>query len=321
MGRRIMLALVIVVLAATLLFALGPRVPVDTAVSFDATAIGADPAAYLAASEAKVPGIRPGLEKEIVWADPALRTRTKLAVVYVHGFSASKGEVRPLPDKVAAALGANLFYTRLSGHGQDGAAMARASVNDWVNDLAEALAIGRLIGERVIIIATSTGGGLVTWAALQPGLLDGVDAMVLISPNYGVQAAGSFLLTMPWAAQLVPLVAGPERSWTPVNELAAKYWTTRYPTVATLPMAALTRLAATAEVEKASVPALFVISDRDQVVRPDITRLIEARWGAPHALVTVDRSGDPFNHVIAGDAMSPQTTDGLVERILGWLRR
>ena len=68
--------------------------------------------------------IRPGLQKEIVWANPATKTKTPLAIVYIHGFSASKGEVRPLPDKVASALGANLFFTRLTGHGEDGAAMA-----------------------------------------------------------------------------------------------------------------------------------------------------------------------------------------------------
>ena len=59
--------------------------------------------------------------------------------------------MRPLPDKVAAALGANLFYTRLTGHGQDGAAMAEGSVNAWINDYAEAMAIGRAIGGKVEI--------------------------------------------------------------------------------------------------------------------------------------------------------------------------
>src|SRR6202007_3384630 len=102
--------------------------------------------------EAEVTDIRPGLQKEIVWADPASRARTPLAIVYVHGFSASKGEVRTLPDRAAAALHANLFYTRLTGHGEDSDAMAKGSINAWVNDYAEAIAIGRAIGDRVIVI-------------------------------------------------------------------------------------------------------------------------------------------------------------------------
>jgi hypothetical protein len=79
-----------------------------------------------------------------------------VAIVYVHGFSASKAEVRPLPDRVAAALHANLFFTRLTGHGQDGTAMAKGSINAWVNNHAEAIAIDRAIGERVVVIGTST---------------------------------------------------------------------------------------------------------------------------------------------------------------------
>ena len=163
--RRVLYGLLIVITALGLGFLLGPREPVDTRVTFDPAKVGSDPDAYLAKSESEVAGIRDGLQKEIIWAFPNSKAKTKLAIVYIHGFSASKGEIRPVPDKVAAALGANLFYTRLTGHAQNGPAMAVATVNHWVNDYAEALAVGRSIGERVIIIAPSTGAGLATWAA------------------------------------------------------------------------------------------------------------------------------------------------------------
>lgn len=319
MFRKIAWSLAAIVLAATIVFALGPRTPVDTTITFDPAAIGSDPEAWLAAEEAKVE-IHDNLQKEIVWAFPQSKAKTPFSVVYIHGFSAAKAEVRPLPDMIASSLGANLFYTRLTGHGQDGAALATASVNDWINDFAEALAIGEAIGEKVIIISTSTGGGLVTWGAVQPHLYDRVSRVVLISPNYGVQASGSFLLTLPRAKQLAELVAGKERSWEPVNAAQAKNWTTSYPTAAVLPMAELTKLAANTIVEKASVPALFVISDKDRVVRPEVTRLIEARWGGPHALIVLEKTGDPSNHVIAGDILSPETTGMLAERILAWLK-
>jgi hypothetical protein len=91
---------------------LAPRIVADTAITFDPGAIGADPAAYLRHGEARLPDIRGGLEKEIVWNDPARRARTPLAIVYVHGLAASKEETRPVADEVARAAGANLFYTR-----------------------------------------------------------------------------------------------------------------------------------------------------------------------------------------------------------------
>lgn len=219
MGRRIVLAMLAFALILVLAFALGPRVQVDTTVRFDSSLIGDDPQAYLARREAAVPDIRDGLEKEIIWANPMIHARTPLSIVYVHGFSASKGEVRPLPDEVADQLDANLFYTRLTGHGQGGAAMADGSVNAWINDYAEALAIGRAIGDKVIVIATSTGGALAAWAATQPGASDGVAAIAFISPNFGVRASGAELLTMPWGREIAQLFAGKERIFPPRNPL------------------------------------------------------------------------------------------------------
>lgn len=320
MGRRIVLAVLGLAVIFVLGFVLGPRVPVDTTIRFNASVIGDDPQAYLAREEAAVPNIRDGLEKEIIWANPMVHDKTPLAIVYIHGFSASKGEVRPLPDDVADQLDANLFYTRLTGHGQDGAAMTQGSVNAWINDYEEALAIGRQIGDKVIVIATSTGGSLAAWAATQPGASDGVAAIAFISPNFGVKASGAELLTMPWGKQIAELVGGKERSFATRNALHEKFWTHTYPMAATMPMEALVELAYAAPVEKATIPALFVFSDSDGVVRPDRTREIAARWSAPHELVPVDDTGDPDNHVIAGDALSPSTTAFLAERIVVWVK-
>lgn len=319
--KRLLVCAAVLVAVAAGLFLVGPRVAVDTTVTFDPAVIGPDPEAYLARTEASVSGIRPGLAKEIVWADPATKARTPIALVYVHGFSASKGETRPLADRVAAAIGANLFYTRLTGHGQDGAAMTAGSINAWVNDYAEALAVARLIGQRVVVIGVSTGASLASWAAAEPGAIGEVAGLVMISPNYGVKAAGAQILTMPWGAQLARLIAGAERGFAPVNDLHAKFWTTRYPIKATLPMAALTGLARQAGVETTRVPALFVLSDKDAVVRPELTRAVAQRWGAPHEILAVEDNGDPYHHVIAGDALSPSTTEPLAEKIAAWIGR
>ncbi len=319
MVRMIFLIVAIVMVALILLFLAGPRVATDTTITFDGSAIGDDPVAWLATREADVPNLRAELAKEIVWADPASKGRTPLAIVYIHGFSASKAELRPVPDRVAAELRANIFYTRLAGHGRDGAAMAEASLNDWVNDYAEAIAIGRAIGDRVVVIATSTGAALATWAATQADLSRDVAGYVLVSPNYGVQAAGAWLLTMPWGRQIAEMAVGPERGFEPINEQHARSWTTRYPTAATLPMAALTNLARQAPVERVTAPALFIFSDADAVVRPELTRDMAARWGQPHETMIVEGSDDPSHHIIAGDAISPSTTMLVAGRIGAWV--
>jgi pimeloyl-ACP methyl ester carboxylesterase len=275
---------------------------------------------YVAAAEAKAGQIRQGLGKQIVWADPLHPSQTALSLVYVHGFSASPAEIRPLPDRVAKALGANLFFTRLAGHGlEDPDGLGRVTIGDWTADVEEALDVGRLLGDRVVVIATSTGASLVTWALARPGIADRVAATVLLSPNYGVQASGSFLLTGPFAARLAHLILGPRRGFEPVNALNAHNWTTDYPVEALIPMAEAVRLAAFTPVEDIQVPVFFVASARDLVVRPDLTAAMAKRWGGPHQSFDPGITGDANNHVIAGDTYSPQTTEPVAAAILDWL--
>jgi pimeloyl-ACP methyl ester carboxylesterase len=312
-------SLAVIALAAAGYFS-GPRVKVDTTITFNPLSIGDDPEAYLAEEEEKIPGIREGQQKQIVWADPQSRRKTPISIIYIHGFSASSGEIRPLPDMVAEDLGANLFFTRLRGHGRDGPAMAEASVHDWVNDMAEALAIGRRIGDKVIVMATSTGGSLATWAATKPGLMDRVAGFVLFSPNYGVKATGAELLAMPWGGQMAELLIGKQRSFTAHNEKHAALWTSSYPTKALLPFAGITELALAAKVETISIPALFIFSEQDNVVRPEITAQMAERWGAPTSTILVENSGDPDNHIIAGDALSPDNTIPLAKAVEKWIK-
>ncbi len=317
--RKLLTGLLVVLVLAGIAWLVGPRTPVDTTIHIDEAAIAADPQAYVERAESQVPGIRDGLQKEIVWAYPASRAKTPLAIVYIHGFSASRGEIAPVPGKVAAALGANLFYTRLAGHGRSGAAMATATVNDWLNDMAEALAIGRAIGEKVVVIATSTGGGLATWAAARPELARNLAGLVLISPNLRLKDPKAFLLTQPWGGQIAEMVVGKERGFEPQNDLHAKYWTYRYPTKALLPMGALVKLASQTPMHKISVPALFIYSPDDQVVDESETAAAARRWGAPVETVEVLDADDPYDHVIAGDAISPNKTDELTARMIDWI--
>lgn len=274
----------------------------------------------IAEGEAQSGSIRNGLAKQIVWADPTQKQKTPISVIYVHGFSASAAEVRPLPDLVAKALGANLFFTRLSGHGLDDPdALGLATIEDWAADVGEALTIGRLLGDRVVVISTSTGASLVTWALGRPSLADKVAASVFLAPNYGVQASGSLLLTGPFGAPLARLLLGERRGFEPISPLNAHNWTTDYPVTALIPMAQSIRLATHTPVEDIRIPALFLQSAQDKVVRPDKTAEIAARWGAQHALVDPGPTGDANNHVIAGDTYSPDTTEPIATIILDWL--
>lgn len=317
---RLVLALVSVLAAGLVLLALfGPREEVDLARQFDTQSLGADIDAYLAREEAAHDGIVEGVEKQVIWAG-APGMKTPISIIYLHGFSATSQEIRPVPDRVAEALGANLFYTRLSGHGRGGAAMAEPGVADWVRDLDEALAIGRALGERVLVISTSTGGTLAALAAQDPARAEAVVGMVLISPNFRIRNKAAMLLTWPAAQLWLPWLVGAERSFVPANADHEKYWTTAYPTVALVPMAALVKAVRGLDVSRAKMPVLAIYSDADQVVDAAESARVLARWGGEVTVEQVPPQAgmDPANHVIAGDIMSPGRNEETISAIVNW---
>ncbi|MFZ5962898.1 alpha/beta hydrolase [Thalassococcus sp. BH17M4-6] len=318
--KVVLWALVLLAVAFGALWAFGPREPVMVDVTFDERLLEGGVDAYLAAQEAQVPGIIPGTEKRVIWSGAA-GARTDWAVVYLHGFSATSEEIRPLPDDVARALGANLMFTRMAGHGRDGAAMAEPQVADWMADVAEALAVGRAIGNKVLVIATSTGATFATIAAQDPDMARGVSGMVFFSPNYRIQNPAAAILTWPAVEWWGPLVAGATRSFEPENAQHARYWTTRYPTRALFPMGAAVAHARGLDHTAHTIPALFLFSPEDTVVDPGTTREVAALWRAEATqhIVTVGPGNDPAHHVIAGDILSPGLTAPLTARVLDWV--
>lgn len=283
--------------------------------------VGTDPAAFIAGQEAGFADIRPGEAKQIIWAGTP-GVKTPLAIVYLHGFSAGPEEIRPVPDRVAAQLGANLYFTRLAGHGQTPEAMGRATAENWLADLAQSIAVGEALGDRVILIGTSTGGTLAALAAADPQLSAKLAGVVLISPNFGPRPAAAALLDLPFVRWWGPLLVGANRSFTPANPAQATHWTTTYPTVALVEMARLVHTARATDWTQAKVPLLAIYSPDDQVVRPDRTVDVLAHWGGPVRAVQrrMGAGDDPSGHVLAGDILSPSQTAPTVALIAEWAR-
>ncbi|MDB2391087.1 alpha/beta hydrolase [Alphaproteobacteria bacterium] len=311
----------IIILALAGFWLMAPREPASLDIAFDDALLGDNMTAYLAAREARFDDIIPNLAKQIIWAD-APQQKTPLSIIYIHGFSASAAEIRPVPDRLAATFGANLFYTRLRGHGRGSAAMNEATIAAWMHDMGEALAIGRRLGDKTIVIATSTGGTISAVAALDPMLSAHVKGYIFVSPNFGINNAFAGLLTWPLARHWVPLILGDTRQSTPRNALNARYWTTTYPTTAILPMAALVKAVMHADFSTVQTPALFYFSNQDQVVNPVNTIDIAKRWGgtATSITVTMGADDDVFSHVIAGDIVSPGQTEAATIAMQGWIK-
>ena len=324
MFRKLLLVLSVLAIVLGLAFVFGPREPADTSISFNPNAIGSDLDQYLVKSESQFADITPGAEKQIIWHDAANKQPTENVVVYIHGFSATLEEVRPLPDLVAKSLQANLFFTRLTGHGRSGDAMAEASANDWYNDVAEAMAIAKKLGQRIYVLSTSTGGTLVTQMAENTALMDQVEGLVMISPNFGVKAPGSSMLGMPFARQILPPLVGETREFEPSNAEHGKWWTTRYPSVALLPMYASVQKSLQVKVENITQRALFIYHPNDKVVDSAVSKSIAERWGRDVGnkgdVLEIEKAEDAYDHVIAGRILSPSNTIPMADQIVSWIK-
>ena len=91
-----------------LVFMWGPREQGVTLVNFAEGSVDADIDQYLTNVEAFHRDIRPGAEKQMIWFDPATKSKQPYSIVYLHGFSATLEEIRPVPDILAQALQANI---------------------------------------------------------------------------------------------------------------------------------------------------------------------------------------------------------------------
>lgn len=295
-----------------LVFTAGPRVAVDTTVHYPSLPKNLD--SYLATREQRFGDITPGTEKKIIWAEGP-GARREYAVVYIHGFSATHRETAPLAERLAERLRANLFLARLTGHGRSGAAMLDGSVNAWLNDTVKAFEIGKRLGGKVIMLGVSTGGTAVTWLAVQPET-EALAACILISPNFAPADGKTRVLLWPWGRQIAEIFIGRERQWTGENPGHERYWTTRYPTAALLPMMGMVKLVDTLDLGVVRAPVLVIYSPDDQVVAPQATvSAFSAMGSARKQIIPFRLSQDPSQHVLAGDILSPRTTATMVSMI------
>lgn len=305
-----------------LLFVTGPRVPTEfemRQVHF-ADASPARIQSFVATREAARDTLRPDLEARVLlWQDKD--EKAPWAIVYLHGFSASPREVHPLIPKLAAQLEAHAFLPRLAGHGLEPDGLGEeASFQAWMDDAFEALAIGRVLGERVLLIGYSNGANLALLSALNAVESMRPDKLVLMAPNFQPADPSARFLAWPWARFWVPLWAGPERVREALHESHAAGWSLRYATRALFPMMSSVLAVQQAPLENLQLPVKLIYSETDKVVDVAAIRAGFDRIGSEQkSVLAFETVEDPSGHILAGDAFSPATTDAVVEAIIKWL--
>ncbi|MFN8344448.1 MAG: alpha/beta hydrolase [Spirosomataceae bacterium] len=251
-------------------------------------------------SEAKF-SLKPDNEARIIWADTAKKQKTRYSIVYIHGFGATWAEGDPVHKQLAQKYGCNLYLARLYDAGvKDPDAFEKLTPENFMAGAKHALAVGKALGDSVILIGCSAGGLLSAYLASEHSE---IKALMLYSPCFKVN--GLSLATGPWGKQLLAQLGGTHRDITHYAPDRANYWLTRYHTngIMTLQqtMDAIVRPEVFAKIKIPVFMAYYYKDEENQDKVVSVEEMLKAfdELGTPASLkrkVALPNTGD---HVIA----------------------
>lgn len=301
--RKIKWVLIIVAILAIAYF-LGPH-PSTPVYSVALPNVPAEPASlvnYIQQQEA-AHTVKPDNEARVVWANDSLKNKTGYSLVYLHGFTASQGEGDPVHRDLAKKFGCNLYLSRLAEHGIDTTEpMVNLTADNLWESAKQALAIGKQIGNKVILVGTSTGGTLaLKLAAEYPDIY----ALILMSPNIAINDPTAWILNNPWGLQIARKVTGS-------NYLDSedkrpefrKYWTYHYRIEAAVNLEELVETTMKKETfERVKQPTLTLYYYKDEVhqdstVKVSAIKEMFSQLGTPADKKREKAMPNTGNHVI-----------------------
>jgi len=247
----------IVLLVFLLIFALGPR-PKKFELNND-----------LPTLEQAEPSIIKPENENYFWFADSLKSKTQYVILYLHGFSASPMEGRPVMQDIAKHYGCNLYAPRLQAHGLiSKEPMLEFDNSSYWESVKAAYVKAKTLGDSVIVMGTSTG---CTAALLLASRFSEIHSLVLYSPNIDLYDSRSFLLTMPWGLQLARTVKKGNYHAFTGPEGTEKYWTTKYRLEALVELKnLLNKTMTTATFSKINQPLLMLYYFKDDKNQDDV---------------------------------------------------
>ena len=256
---------------------------------------------YVKANEAKHK-LKPDNEARIMWLNDSLKQKTEYAVVYLHGFSASQEEGDPVHYGFAQKFGCNLYLARLEDHGVDTTEpLANFTADRYWNSAKEAYAIGKQLGNKVILLSTSTGGTLALKLCAE---YPEIAANIMLSPNVAIKDGSAWMLNNHWGLQLAHMIIGRHRTVADTTALYAQYWNNWYATCSLVQLEELIEeTMKESTFRKVTQPTLMLYyykdkKHQDQVVKVPAMKRMFNQLATPENLkrqVAVPNAGD---HVI-----------------------
>ena len=180
---------------------------------------------WLKNKESKIKNIKDDNHSKVIFFD-SIPQKTEYSIVYLHGFSGSSQDGAPVHEMVARELGFNLYLPRLYAHGlDDEEPLLNYTGEKSLDSAREAIAVGKILGKKIILMGTSTGCSLALNLANDPKIA----ALVMYAPNIKVNHPLAFVATLPWGLQIIRLIKGGKYHY--IDDMTTekmKYWTHKY---------------------------------------------------------------------------------------------
>lgn len=309
MKRFLKIIAVLVALLAIVYF-LGPK-PAAPIYNNNLIQVPSEPAAlesYIKTKES-AHKVKPDNEARIVWANDSTKAKTPYVIVYLHGFSASQEEGNPVHKNIAKQFGCNMYLARLSEHGIDTIdPLVNMTATSLWESAKEAYAIGKQLGDKVILMGTSTGG---TVALELASNFEDVAGLVLYSPNIAINNPSAFLSNNPWGLQIARMViGGKENIIKNKPDNYNKYWNNHYRLEAVVELQELletTMIPSHFNKIKCPLLTLYYFKDeknQDPVVKVSAMKEMFEAVGTPANLKRMVPIPEAGNHVLASPIQS-----------------
>jgi pimeloyl-ACP methyl ester carboxylesterase len=225
------------------------------------------------------PDIKTDNNARIEWANDTIREKTAYALLYLPGYTATRMEGSPTYGNFAKRYGMNTYAARLATQGLD-------TVDEMINYTPEriwesalrALAIAQKLGDKVLIMSTSTGGTLALKLAAEfPEMVAGI---INLSPNIRPRNPEAILLTKPWGLQIAKLVLGGDfRVLERKDTIYEKYWYLKYRVESAVSMENLVETTMHAETfNRVTCPSLTLYYYKDDDHRDEVVSVDRIIW-------------------------------------------
>jgi pimeloyl-ACP methyl ester carboxylesterase len=307
--KKILIGLLIVIIGLVIVYFAGPKLETPNFAS-DLPEIPADIItleSWVNLKENKVKDIKVNNEAKIIWNDEE-HFPTENVVVYLHGFGASHQEGYPVHQNLADSLQANLFLARQKGHGiSSKEAFKGLTAESYMYSAMEALSIGQQLGEKIILVGTSTGAAQAIWLAAQ--FPETVEALILYSPYISLKNSFNDKLVIgPWGELLTEWVMGGQINQEIRPDSVAAYWSEYYHLDAYFSLFSMIDQTMKPEIfEKIKCPVFMAYYYKDLDNQDDVVS-VQAMNEMFEQLSSVNKKSIAFpqtgNHVIASDLRS-----------------